>query len=196
MTGATAETARGQRRGWLSTRLAQENVVAVGLLVVFGGIVWLCQDFGPRARMIPLPLAIFGIVLTVIQILWQNLRSTEELQMELLPAALSAGERPVATTAERAHDPAASGKRAPGWRAELRAVAIVGVLIALIMVTGIISAVFLFTGGYFVLTRHYSWLVGIVYTSVFTASVYFMFVFALQIQPYHGLLAPVVEYFQ
>ena len=179
-----------------SKRLAQENIVAVVLLFVFGGIVWLCQDFGPRARMIPLPLAIFGIVLTVIQILWQNLRSTEDLQIDLLPVALGPVEPPAAAGAEQAQETRAPAEQVPAWRAELRAIGIVGVLIALIMVTGIIPAVFLFTGGYFVVTRHYSWRIGIVYTSLFTASVYFMFVFALQIQPYHGLLAPVVERFQ
>lgn len=179
-----------------SARLAQENAIAVVLLFVFGGIVWLCQDFGPRARMIPLPLAIFGIVLTLIQILWQNLRSTEELQIDLLPVAVGSVEMPAPAVAEHAQETGAPVEHVPAWRAELRAIGIVGVLIALIMVTGIIPAVFLFTGGYFVLTRHYSWLIGIVYTSVFTASVYFMFVFALQIQPYHGLLAPVVGRFQ
>jgi hypothetical protein len=179
-----------------SARLAQENVVAVVLLLVFGGIVWLCQDFGPRARMIPLPLALFGIALTIIQILWQNLRSTDELQMELLPAAMTAVEPAAAPAAAAQPEAAAPAEGAPAWRGELKAVAIVGALIALIMLTGIIPAVFLFTGGYFVLTRHYSWLMGIAYTSVFTASVYVMFVFALQIQPYHGLLAPLVDRFQ
>ncbi len=178
-----------------SARLAQENIVAVVLLLVFGGIIWLCQDFGPRARMIPLPLAIFGIVLTIIQILWQNLRPTDDLQVDLLPVA-AGPVVPVMPVSTAPQDVAGAAERIPGWRAELRAVGIVAVLIALIMVAGIIPAVFLFTGGYFVLSRHYSWLIGIVYTSVFTASVYFMFVFALQIQPYHGLLAPVVERFQ
>ena len=66
------------------TRRTQDNLVAAALLVVFGGVVWLCQDFGPRARMIPLPLAIFGIVLTILQIVWQNVRSTDELKMDLI----------------------------------------------------------------------------------------------------------------
>src|SRR5688572_8743922 len=172
------------------TRLQQDNIVAAVLLLVFAGVVWLCQDFGPRARLIPLPLAIFGIVLTLIQLLWQNLRSTEELQMDLLAVP---GLPAPAVDAPAAAPP---GARPASWRAELRAFGIVAVLIALILVSGIIPAVFLFTGGYFVLTRHYSWLMGLVYTSVFTASVYVLFVFALQIQPYHGMAAPLIERFQ
>ena len=177
------------------TRLRQENIVAVTLLFVFGGIIWLCQDFGPRARLIPLPMAIFGIVLTVIQLAWQNLRSTEDLQMDLLapelPSALGDGK-----PASDAQPAAATGQRTASWQTELRAFGIIALLIVLILVTGIIPAVFLFTGGYFVLTRHYSWLMGLVYTSVFTASVYVLFVFALQIQPYHGMAAPLIERFQ
>ena len=176
------------------SRLAQENIVAGLLLVVFGGVVWLCQDFGPRARMIPLPLAIFGIILTVIQIVWQNLRSTEELQMDLIAVGkLPAGDsgKPSAQGAPKA----AFEGVAPG-RGELRAFAVVALLLALIFIVGLIPAVFLFTGGYFVLTRQYSWVMGLVYTAVFTGSVYLLFIAALQIEPYHGLLAPLVERFR
>jgi len=172
------------------TRLTQENIVAAVLLVVFGGVVWLCQDFGPRARMIPLPLAIFGIVLTSIQIVWQNLRSTEELQMDLIAVS----KLPAETEATHTAPPA--GKTVPGWREELRALGIIALLLALIVVVGLVPAVFLFTGGYFVLTRQYSWLMGLVYTSIFTASVYLLFIAALQIEPYYGLLAPLVERFR
>lgn len=173
-------------------RRTQENLVAAALLVFFGGVIWLCQDFGPRARMIPLPLAVFGIVLTAIQIVWQNLRSTDELQVDLfsLPdRATGSREERLAVRAQVAAD------RRPVWLREAGAYGIVGLLIALIFVTGIIPAVFLFTGGYFLLTRHYSLRASLVYTTVFTAAIYLMFVAALQIQPYHGMLAPLVERF-
>lgn len=167
------------------SRRTQENVVAAALLALFGGVIWLCQDFGPRARMIPLPLAVFGIVLTLIQILWQNLRSTDELHIDMVsvqgPGAAAAAAKPA--------------KRVT-WRQEAGAFGIVGVLLGLILVTGIIPAVFLFTGGYFVVTRQYSWRASLIYTAVLTAAVYLLFVVALQIQPYHGLLAPLVEHFR
>lgn len=167
------------------SRRTQENIVAAALLALFVGVIWLCQDFGPRARMIPLPLAVFGIVLTLIQILWQNLRSTDELHIDMVsvqePGAAAAVAEP--------------GKRVT-WRQEAGAFGIVGVLLGLILVTGIIPAVFLFTGGYFVVTRQYSWRASLIYTAVLTAAVYLLFVVALQIQPYHGLLAPLVEHFR
>jgi len=183
----------GKTRGL--SRLAQENVVCAALLVIFAGVVWLTQDFGPRARMIPLPLAITGIVLTVIQLLWQNLRSTDELQMDLVSVA----ERRALAVDEGAG--AAGSAPAPSakdslWRRELRAYGIVAALIGLVLAIGVIPAVFVFTAAYFVLTRHYTWLAGLVYTSVFTALVYLLFIAALQIQPYHGLLEPLVERFR
>jgi hypothetical protein len=174
------------------TRRAQENVVCAALLVVFGGVIWLTQDFGPRARMIPLPLAIGGIVLTIIQLLWQNLRSTEELQMDMISVAerrAAGGES--ASSLQQKHDEAQSA-----WRRELRAYGIVAALIGLVLLIGIMPAVFVFTAAYFLLTRYYSLRAGLVYTSIFTALVYLLFIAALQIQPYHGLLESLVERFR
>jgi uncharacterized membrane protein required for colicin V production len=71
----------------------------------------------------------------------------------------------------------------------------VGALLGLIFLVGILPAVFLFTGGYFVLTRQYSWRASLLYTSLLTASVYLLFGVALRVQPYHGLLAPLLERF-
>jgi hypothetical protein len=170
------------------SRRAQENIVAAVLLAVFAGVIWLCQDFGPRARMIPLPLAIFGILLTVIQIAWQNLRSTDELHMELISVnAPAVSAQPAAGIAG-----AAAGRRVT-WREEGIAMAIVAALLGLVLTFGIVPAVFLFTGGYFVLTRQYSWTASLLYTSCLTAAIYLLFMVALQIQPYHGLIAPLVE---
>lgn len=167
------------------SRRAQENIICAALLALFAAVIWAAQDFGPRARMIPLPLAVFGIVLTLIQIAWQNLRSTDELQMEMIAVDPLA----VAAEAEIAEEP----RKRVTWREEAGAFGIVLTLIALILTLGILPAVFLFTGGYFALTREYSWRASLVYTSALTAAVYLLFVVALQIAPYHGLLAPLFD---
>jgi hypothetical protein len=122
----------------------------------------------------------------LLQLAWQNLRSTDELQMELISVAPPTG----AQVAEGEKKPQASR---PAWHRELRAYAIVAFLIGLIMLVGLLPAVFLFTAGYVLSTRHYGWLKGLVYTALLTTSVYLLFVVALQIQPYHGLLTPLVE---
>ena len=175
------------------SRRAQENLAAVALLAVFAGVIVLCQDFGPRARMIPLPLGILGVVLTLIQIVWQNLRSTDELQMDMIAVPAPGVAAPNPETSPGAKPLAG---RAPSWREEAAAFGIVAVLLALVLLLGPVPAVFLFTGGYFLFTRHYSLRAGLIYTAVFTAATYLLFFVALEIQPYHGILAPIVDHFQ
>lgn len=178
------------------SRRTQENLMAGAILAVLTGVIVMSLDFGPRARMIPLPLAIFGVILIVAQIVWQNLRSTDELQMDMLGvltrqqendgAAGNEGE-PVVVKA------APGAKKGASWRREAGAYGIVLTMLGLMLLLGPITAVFLFTGGYFVLSRQYSWLTGLVYTVVFTAAVYLLFVVALEVQLYHGVLEPLVE---
>lgn len=169
------------------SRRLQENLIAGALLCVFIGAIVMSLDYGPRARMIPLPLATFGVILIVAQIIWQNLRSTDELQVDLLQALTHKAEQ---VSGEERKDEAPRG---PAWRKELAALGIVAALVALIVLVGPIPAVFLFTGAYFLLSRHYSWFRGLVYTAAFTVAIYLLFVVALQIQLYHGILAPLVE---
>lgn len=174
------------------SRRFQENLIAAAILCVFLGVIVMSLDYGPRARMIPLPLATFGVILIVIQIVWQNLRSTDELQMDMLQVLTRQAEK---EGAEPANDSAAPPRKA-SWRREITALAIVAALVGLVLLFGPIPAVFLFTGGYFLLSRHYSWFKGLVYTSLFTAAIYLLFVVALEIQLYHGVLEPLVEHFR
>ena len=174
------------------SRRTQENIVAFALLGVFIGVILMSLGYGPRARMIPLPLATLGIILIVIQIIWQNLRSTDELQMDMLSMLTRQAEKESAPQQEGEE----GGTRKSTWRRELTALAIVAALVALILLAGPILAVFVFTGAYFLLSRHYSWFAGLVYTSAFTMAIYLLFVVALEVQLYHGLLEPLVERFR
>ncbi len=177
------------------SRRTQENLMALAILVVFIGVIVMALGFGPRARMVPLPVATFGLVLLLIQIIWQNLRSSEELQVDLLDVLT-----------KRAEDGGAEGKTGgsaggktepregrPPWVREAGAFGIVAVLLGLVLLLGPMPAIFVFTGGYFLVSRHYSWLKGFIYTAAFTAAVYLLFVVALDVQLYHGVLEPLVE---
>ncbi len=166
------------------SRHAQENMVSVLLLAVFAGVILMCQDFGPRARMIPLPLAAFGIVLTLIQMAWHNFGSPEELQMDMI--RVQAPDIPVTGT------PAAPVKKL-SWQREAMAYGMIVTLLLLTFVTGVMPAAFVFTAGYFMLTRYCSWQLSLVYAAVLTGSLYLLFVVALQMQLYHGLLAPLFQ---
>lgn len=166
------------------SRHAQENVASVLLLVFFAGVIVLCQEFGPRARMIPQPLAAFGIVLTLIQMAWHNFGSPEELQMDMISV-----QAPDIPDAEAPEAPA----KKPSRHREATAYGMVGLLLALTFVTGVMPAAFLFTAGYFMVTRYCSWQLSLIYAAVLTGSLYLLFVVALQMQPYHGLMAPLFQ---
>lgn len=168
------------------SRHAQENLVSVFLLAVFAGVIVLCQDFGPRARMIPFPLAIFGIVLTLIQMAWHNFGATEELQMDMISV-----QAPDIPGAEAPAEPPPAAKTP--WQREAAAYGMVGALMALIFIVGVMPAAFLFTAVYFGVTGYCSWWRSLGYAAILTVSMYLMFVVALEIQPYHGMLAPLFK---
>lgn len=167
------------------SRHAQENMVSALLLALFIGVIILCQDFGPRARMIPQPLAIFGIVLTLVQLAWHNIGKTDELRMDMISVRA-----PDAPEAEAAL--AVPAKKTTWWQ-EAGAYGIIVLLVVLIFAVGLMPTVFVYSGGYLWLSRYCSWQKSLVYAALLTASVYLLFEVALQMQPYHGLLAPLLE---
>lgn len=177
------------------SRRVQENLIAAVMVMMFIGVIIMCLDYGPRARMVPLPLAIFGLIMMVAQIVWQNLRSTQELHVDLLEVLTrnKAKNNVPGQDGEPITEEAVTADRGPLWRLEANAFGIVMAFLGLIMLLGPITAVFLFTGGYFVISKHYSWRKGLVYTVVFTATVYLLFVVALEIQLYHGVLEPLIR---
>lgn len=168
------------------SRHAQENLVSAVLLAVFIGVIILCQDFGPRARMIPLPLAVFGVILTLIQLAWHNFGSTDELHMDMISV-----QTPDAAAA--AVEASAVPPLKPSWRREAGAYGIVVLLVVMIFMVGLMPTVFVFTGGYLYLSHYCSWRESLIYAAALTAAVYLLFEVALQIQPYHGLLAPLFQ---
>lgn len=175
------------------SRRVQENLIAVAMLTVFIGVIVMCLGYGTRARLVPLPLAVFGVIMMVAQLVWQNLRPTDELHVDLLEVLTRRNRKESIAGPAGESAPAAPADRAPRWRLEANAFAIVAVFLGLILLVGPITAIFLFTAGYFLLSKHYSWLRGLVYTSVFTATVYLLFVVALEIQLYHGVLEPLLH---
>jgi hypothetical protein len=182
----------------MMSRRTQENLIALVIVMVFVCVIIASLDFGPRARMIPLPLAVFGLVLIVAQILWQNLRPSGELKVDILEVLTKKTEEENVSEMAGESPPgkAAAMDRGPRWRREVIAIGIVALFLGLILLLGPIPAVFLFTGGYLLISRHYSWIKGLLYTVVFTMALYLLFVTALEIQLYHGILDPLVSRFR
>lgn len=174
-------------------RRLQENIVAAAILFVLLAVIYQSLGFGPRARMVPIPVAAFGVIMMVIQIIWQNLRPEEELNVDLLEVLTKRERPPAPLTNEQAADDKDAAGRAPPWRAEAIACGMVVLFTAMVILAGPMPAIFVFTAGYFLLSRHYSWGRALVYTGFFTVAIYLLFVVALEIQLYHGVLMSLIS---
>ena len=180
------------------SRHAQENLVGVIVLAVFVVLLVLTLGYSSRARLVPLPVCILGIVLSVAQLLWQNLRSIDDLRINFLDLAGirgtvgTAGMQPQATQDAGQRDSAGTGTaRKPGG--ELSAFGIIAVLLALVFVAGPLPAVFIFTAGYLGLTRHCSPARAVLYAAGCALVLYGLFGFALGVPLNRGLLSGFVS---
>jgi hypothetical protein len=180
------------------SRRVQENLVVAVLLLLFAGLLVMSFDYGPRARMVPVPIAIIGIVLTLAQLVWQNLRGADELHVDVLElvAGREGSRRRRAAQSSAAQSEAAQA--APGradkhtLAAQAKAFGIVAALLALFLVLGPLPAIFLFSAGYFILSGEASWRRGLVYACACTGFLYLIFGYVLQVQLNRGLAAPLL----
>lgn len=172
------------------SRRLQENIVAGAILFILLGVIYVSLGFGPRARMVPVPVAAFGAIMMVIQIIWQNLRPAEELHVDLLEVLTKREQAPASIEEAKTVGDKDAADRGPAWRNEAAAYGMVVLFTAMVLLTGPIPAIFVFTAGYLLLSRHCTWRRALVYTALFTAAIYLLFVVALEIQLYHGMFEP------
>jgi hypothetical protein len=171
------------------SRRVQENLVAAVLLLLFTGVLIVSFDYGPRARLVPVPIAIIGILLTAAQLVWQNLRGADDLHVDVLE--LVAG-RDGSRRRKAAQTEATTGAApAHSLAAQAKAFAIVAALLALFLVLGPVPAIFLFSAGYFVLSGE-GWLRGLLYALACTGLLYLIFGYILQVQLNRGLAEPLI----
>ncbi len=150
------------------TQRVQEILFACAIAGVFAVYAYLSTNFGPNARMIPLPMAIVGFLLTTAQLI--RLATGIERFDE------AAEERPV--------DFAARGNR------EVLALGGIIGMVALILLLGPVAAIFLFTAAYLFVSGHFPLVRSLTIASLFTITLFLLFAVGLQLDLYHGILAP------
>lgn len=168
----------------MSRRVA-ENIVAGVLALAFAAAIVLTLDYGARARMVPLPVAAGGLVLTLLLLVWQNLGRRADLEIDLLRAITRKQADEIGRLAVPTGD---KPRRLTGWRAEALAFGIVGAMLALVLAIGPLPAVAVFTAGYFLASGHYRWHAALAWTGVFVAALWLTFALALEIPMHYGLL--------
>lgn len=160
------------------SKKAQENLIAGSLFIVFAAYLFLCLGFGPNARLVPLPMAILGLLLVTYQLIQQSWVSSPP----------SPGENSVnASDGDSVHDDSRESRR------ELQAFGCVAGFVLLVAVLGPLVAVFIFSGGYLFVSRYMPPGKALLTAGIFTTVLYGLFVIGLRLQLYHGILAPLVE---
>jgi len=166
------------------SRRAQDNIVAAVLLLGFLAVIVMSLDYSPRARFVPLPVAILGAALVALQLVWQNLRSADELNVDVLE--LLTGQ--VREKAPR--DGAGAPKGRSGVLKEASAYGAVILLLASFLLLGPIPSIFLFTAGFLILTEYFPWPKSLFYAAVLTILVVVVFGHILQIPLDRSILLP------
>jgi hypothetical protein len=169
------------------SRRAQENLVAGVLLAFFVGIIVLSLGYSPRSRLVPLPMAVLGLILVTVQIVWQNTRSIDELKVDVLE--FLTGHSRTEETAP-AIPGSADEARKPGALKGFIAFGMVVLLLAAFLLLGPIPAIFLFTAGYLILTKYSSPARGLAYAAAFAAVIVVVFGHILKIPLDRSILLP------
>lgn len=170
------------------SRRAQENLVAGVILAGFLGIIVLSLGYSPRSRLVPLPMAVLGAILVTVQLVWQNVRSVDELQVDVLE--FLTGQSRTETSADQKAGLGSKDARTAGSWKNFVAFGMVAVLLAGFLLLGPIPAIYLFTSGYLILTKYSSWLKGLAYAAVFTAIIVVVFGHILKIPLDRSILLP------
>jgi len=166
------------------SRRAQENLIGGVVLAFFLGVIVLSLDYSPRSRLVPFPIAILGAILVVVQLVWQNIRSPDDLKVDVLEF-LTGQNRAAGRDAAKGAD-----RPPPSTFKHVVAFAMVGLLLAAFLLLGPLPAIFLFTAGYLILSGHSSWPKGLAYGLVFTIIIAVVFGRILQIPLDRSILLP------
>lgn len=169
-------------------RLVQENILALLLLALFVAILVMSFGYGPRARMVPVPISVLGILLTLAQLYWQNTRPEDDLHVDLLQVLTKEDKSRPASPAPDVPEP----DRAEGGSIWV-ALGFVGALLALMLLVGPFIGLFLFITGYLTASRYGNLLLALGLAASMSVALYLIFVIGLQLQVYHGVLDPVVR---
>ncbi|MDA8228010.1 MAG: tripartite tricarboxylate transporter TctB family protein [Desulfitobacterium hafniense] len=163
----------------------ENNVVALVLLVIFIGFLYLSFNYSAKARLVPVPIAIASIILIIIQLLIQNFAKNFDLSVD--PSQLfKATQNEAAVTNQEARKNVQVKKQGGGK--ETTGIGLVLLFLAMILLIGMMPAIFLFVLGYFIILGQEKWLKALIYTAICEASIYFLFVTILNVHMYEGLI--------
>lgn len=170
------------------SRKAQENLVAVLILAIFAAAIWAATGYGPRARLVPIPIAAIGILLMLGQLALQNFRSEKDLEIDLLDLISRKATGDHEAIPGQAEPDATAAPAGPIWQRELGALGIVVLIVCLFLLIGPLPTMLVFTIGYFRLSGHASLVMSTAYGLLATAVVYALFYLWLGVDMRQGVI--------
>ncbi len=166
----------------MSTK-AQDNLACIVGLLIFGAFLVLSfQLVSSRARLVPMPIAVISMGLLLIQLYFQNFRPDVRLNVE--GTDLFQIRPDVMGTEEEAEEEARKARQ--NKHSELSAFVVVLVLFAMILVIGLLPAIFLFVAGYFVIYGREKPHLALLWSAIATALLYLLFIKVTNIEPWQG----------
>lgn len=162
----------------------QDNIVALVLLAIFCGFLYLSFNYSPKARLVPVPIATASIILILVQLYIQNFARNFDLHVD--PSKLfktSNAEAAISSTETKK-----TTVKKQGGGKEIVGLGVVLLFLALVLLIGILPGVFLFIVGYMILIGKQKWYKALIYTTICEVVIYLLFVMMLKVQMYEGLL--------
>jgi len=172
------------------SRRAQENVLAIVLVGILVAVILVSMNYGPRSRLVPVPVAVFSLILVIAQIVVQNTGSPDDLHVDVLEMLTRRTAREGLTDKAKAARPRPATAHPPGTRARREVVAFVllAILLGLVLLLGPITGIFLFVLGYAAVVGRLRWYSALALSFGVSGVLYLLFVVLLNTQMYYGIL--------
>ena len=170
----------------------EENIFAGLLLIVFISVIIMSFGYGERARLVPVPIAVGSVILTVAQLVILNFSKNIDLSVDAstLFRSTKSG-KTVQAERKNLEDSDIKVRKIEGGK-EIVGLGLVGLFLLLILLIGLLPAAFVFVLGYFIIIGKMKWFKALFYTVVCEASLYFLFFSLLEVQVEKGWLLSLI----
>jgi hypothetical protein len=163
-----------------SARARVMDNIAVGVvLAIFLLAIYLSFGYGFRARLVPIVVASFGVIVLVAQLVLQNLKSGASLDINVLElisrGAAEEVEPVVGAPGAKARTPEDGGALGRKWVRELLGIALVLVFLGVFIVLGPLPAIFLFMAAYLATSRYAGVLRALAYAAATVLAIHIVF---------------------
>lgn len=158
---------------------AIDNLAVAVVLGVFLLAIYLSFDYGFRARLVPIVVASFGVIVLVAQLIVQNLKSSAALDINVLDLISRGAAEEVAPVGgvpgRAARSGGDGGLLDRRWVRELLGIGLVVGFLGVFLVLGPLPAVFLFMAGYLAASRYAGILRALVYGAATALAIHIVF---------------------